>query len=71
LDHAAFKAELELFNTWAHLHEVQLEKTILSFDKWKELYEEWKRSENAQKMEMSFSMQNAQQKTGPSSSKTN
>ncbi|RQD63085.1 MAG: hypothetical protein D5R98_05170 [Desulfonatronovibrio sp. MSAO_Bac4] len=71
LDHAAFKAELELFNTWAHLHEEQLEKTILSFDKWKELYDEWKRSENAQKMEMSLSMQNAQQSTGASSSKTN
>lgn len=62
LDSAAFKTENQLFNTWTQLHEDQLDKTILSFDKWKELYDQWKQSESARKMELSLNMQEAQQK---------
>lgn len=71
LDMAVFKAEIELFNTWAHLHENQLDQKVLGFQKWMELYDEWKQSENARKMEMSFTMQDAQQMTHPGSEKTN
>ncbi|WP_052507399.1 hypothetical protein [Desulfonatronovibrio magnus] len=71
LDMAPFKAEIQLFNTWAHLHEDQLDKNLLSFTKWNELYDEWKRSENAQKMEVSLSMQNIQNTTQPASNSTN
>ncbi|WP_051617110.1 hypothetical protein [Desulfonatronovibrio hydrogenovorans] len=68
LDMAVFKAEIQLFNTWAHLHEDQLEKNVLDFEKWKELYDEWKKTENAQKIALSFSTSEMQQ---PGSDKTN
>ena len=71
LDTAAFKAEIQLFNTWAHLHEDQLDKNILNFNKWQELYDQWKQSENARKMTISFNMQQAQQNQQVQSKKTN
>ncbi|MFP4108594.1 MAG: hypothetical protein ACLFP9_03125 [Desulfonatronovibrio sp.] len=71
LDSAAFKAEIQLFNTWAHLHEEQLDKNILGFEKWKELYNEWKQSESARKIGLSLNMQEAQQNQQMGSKKTN
>lgn len=71
LDNAAFKNEIQLFNAWAHLHESQLEKNIIGFDRWNELYNQWKLSESGQKMSLSLSMQEAGQKMDTPSEKTN
>ncbi len=71
LDSAAFKTEIQLFNTWTQLYEEQLDKTTLSFGKWKELYDKWKRSESAEKIQLSLNMQEVQQKGQVHSGKTN
>jgi hypothetical protein len=72
LDSVAFKAELQLFNTWAHLYEDQLDKNTLGFEKWKKLYDDWRESESARKIELSLSMHESQQKSGQvQSEKTN
>ncbi len=71
LDSIAFKTEIQLFNTWAHLHEDHLDKTTLGFKKWIELYNEWKKSESAEKISLSFSMRDVGQDSGTRSKMTN
>jgi hypothetical protein len=71
LDSNSFKAEIELFNAWTHLYEDQLDKTTLSFAKWKDLYGEWKKSESAKKIGLSLSMHGGQQNGQVQSKKTN
>lgn len=71
LDTAIFKTEIELFNAWTHLYEDQLEKTTLSFAKWKDLYDEWKQTESAKKIGLSLNMQVVQKEGQAQSKKTN
>lgn len=62
LDSVSFKAEIQLFNTWAHLYEEQLDKNTIGFNRFKELYDEWKQSESARQIELSLSMHESRQK---------
>jgi len=71
LDKAIFKTEIQLFNAWTHIFEAQLDKTILSFDKWKELYDEWKKTESAKDIGLSLNMQGVQKEGQAQSRKTN
>ncbi len=71
LDTVAFKSEIQLFNTWAHLYEEQLDKNVLGFNNWIKLYEEWKKSESAEKIRLSLSMQEVRQNGNIQSEKTN
>ncbi|WP_291318318.1 hypothetical protein [Desulfonatronospira sp.] len=70
MDHAVFKGEIQLFNTWAGLHEEQLDRKVLDFEKWIEIYEEWKSSESAQKVNLALNIQDAEHHH-PGSDKTN
>lgn len=70
MDHAVFKGEIQLFNTWAGLHEEQLDRKVLDFDKWIEIFDEWKSSESAQKVNMTLGTQDTEHQH-PGSDKTN
>ncbi len=71
LDSAVFKTEIQLFNAWTHIFEAQLDKTILSFGKWKELYGEWKQTEGAKNIGLSLNMQLIEKEGQAQSTKTN
>lgn len=64
LDHSIFNTEIQLFNTWASLHEDQLDQKVLDFEKWLELFNEWKQSDSAQKVAQSIKMEEQQQHPG-------
>jgi len=70
MDHAVFKGEIQLFNTWAGLHEEQLDRKVLDFDRWIEIYDEWKSSEGAQKVNLALNIQDTEHHH-PGSEKTN
>ena len=70
MDHAVLKGEIQLFNTWAGLHEEQLDRKVLDFDKWIEIYDEWKASEGAQKVNLALNIQDTDYQH-PGSDKTN
>ncbi|WP_457571813.1 hypothetical protein [Desulfovulcanus sp.] len=60
LDSLEFNAEIHGFNIWVSLHEDQLDEKVLDFDKWLEIYEQWKKTENAQKIIMSLKVNGVQ-----------
>ncbi len=47
-DSRGFQEEMQLFGIWAQHHESQLEQGFMDFNKWQELYENWKNSEEVQ-----------------------
>jgi hypothetical protein len=47
-DSKDFQTEMYLFNVWQQAHEAQLDQTPMEFDKWEELYGQWKNSEQVQ-----------------------
>ncbi len=70
LDNRIFKTEIQLFNTWVSLHEDQLDRKVLDFDKWLEIFDEWKKSESAQKIGLTLDAQSVMPKH-PGSQKDN
>jgi hypothetical protein len=50
LDSKEFNEELYLFNMWVNLHERQLDAKVLSFERWQELFQEWRFSERGAKV---------------------
>jgi len=60
LDSQEFNAEILGFNIWVSLHEDQLDEKVLDFDKWLEIYEQWKKTENARKIIMSLKVNGVQ-----------
>ncbi|MBT8764172.1 hypothetical protein KFV02_09530 [Desulfohalobiaceae bacterium Ax17] len=60
LDSLEFNTEIHGFNIWVSLHEEQLDKKVLDFDTWLEIYDEWKKTENAQKIIMSLKVNGMQ-----------
>lgn len=50
LDSSEFQKEMYLFQLWCQKHEDQLEKTPMEFATWKQLFEEWKKSDAVQKV---------------------
>ncbi len=58
LDNRIFKTEIQLYNTWVSLHEDQLDKKVLDFEKWLEIFDEWKKSESAREIGLTLDAQN-------------
>ncbi len=48
LDSSAFQLEVQLFNLWLQAHEEQLDRDVLGFNDWLEMFDAWKRSESVQ-----------------------
>ncbi len=44
-DSPAFQLELELFGSWVQSHEGQLDAGFMEFSRWREMYQEWKKSD--------------------------
>ncbi len=70
MDYAIFKGEIQMFNTWVGLHEEQLDRKVLDFEKWIEIYDQWKSSESAQKVSLALNIQDTDHQH-PGSDKTN
>lgn len=63
LDSQPFLRELQLFNVWVSLFEDTLEKEILPFEKWVQIFEKWKSSEQAKKILYSLKMDKIEKPT--------
>ncbi len=47
-DSKGFQEEMQLFGIWSQHHEAQLEQSFMDFNKWQELFDEWKNSPEIQ-----------------------
>ncbi len=50
LDSTRFHLELQLFSSWVQAHEEFLDESFMEFARWQAMYEEWKKTEEVQKL---------------------
>ena len=53
-DSSQFQVELQLFSSWVQAHEEKLDENFMEFSDWRELFEEWKHTDEVEEYRKSI-----------------